>query len=229
MTAKILKANGKYAYRLTLRGLYDYEKAYPVHIHLRKQFDRRVADNLGKKQKLDDFPDQEDIDTTHHDLYEYEHEGGVDTIPDRNDLGNQYFYNYLDAQVLPYFGEDQKTAKSKPRKREGNGKRMGQLHSNPILNTRLYDVEFPDGTEKKFTANIIAQNMYSQCDADGNQYLLMDATTDHKKDQMEIEKTNAVIVVNVRPQQQKTTKGWFFYILWKYRTTTWERFAEIKE
>ena len=42
--------------------------------------------------------------------------------------------------------------------------------------------------------------MYSQCDADGNQYLLMDAITDHKKDKTAIEKTNAIVVVNGRPQ-----------------------------
>ena len=54
----------------------------------------------------------------------------------------------------------------KRRKIEINGKRMGKSHSDPILDTRVYDVEFPDGTVKEFAANIIAQNMYSQCDAD---------------------------------------------------------------
>ena len=77
---------------------------------------------------------------------------------------------------------------------------MGQSHSNPILDTRVWDVEFPDGTEKEFSANIIAQNMYSQCDANGHKYLLMDAITDHKKDKTAIEKTNAIVVVNGRPQ-----------------------------
>ena len=71
MTANILKANGKYAYRLTLREISDNEKEDPVHSRLRKGFDRRVASKLGKKAKFDNFPDQDDTDIPHHDLYEY--------------------------------------------------------------------------------------------------------------------------------------------------------------
>ena len=81
---------------------------------------------------------------------------------------------------------------------------------NPILDTRFYDVKFPNVTEKEFAANIIAQNMYLQRDADGNQYLLIDAITDHKKYQTSIEKSDAIVVVNGRQKQNKTTKGLFF-------------------
>ena len=95
--------------------------------------------------------------------------------------------------------------------------------------TRLYDVEFPDGTEKEFAANIITQNIYSQCAPDRNQYLLMDAITNYKKDQIAIENTNAIVVVNGWSQQNETTKGWFFCILWKDMATTWEWLTKIKE
>ena len=148
MTSKILKSNGKYAYRSTLKRLSNHEKADPVHSCLRKEFGRREANKLGKKAKLDNFPDQEAIETPKNDLYEDEHEGGVDPIPDCDDLGNQHFDNYLGVQVLLPFGEDQHTDKVKHRKFEDNDNRMGQLHPNPILDTRVYNVEFPDGTEK---------------------------------------------------------------------------------
>ena len=71
--------------------------------------------------------------------------------------------------------------------------------------------------------------MYSQCNADGSQYLLMDAITDHKKDQTAIEKSDAIVVANGRQQQKKTTRGCFFRILWKDGTTTWERLEYLKE
>ena len=228
MNAKILKANVKYAYRLNLRRMYNQGKADPVHSRLRKEFDRSVTNKLGKKAKLDDFMDQEDMETPHHDLYDNEHEGGVDPIPDRDDLGDHNFDNDHDAQVLLPVVEDQQTAKVKRRKLDKNGNRIGRSYSNPILYTRVYDVEFPEVTEKSFAANIIAQNIYSQCDANGNQYLLMDAITDHKRDQAEIKKTNAIVVVNGQPQKKKTTKGWFFCILWRDGTTTWEGLSEIK-
>ena len=192
-------------------------------------FDWRISGKLGKRAKLEDFPNQKDIETPHHDLYEDYYGGGVDPIPDRDDLGDQNFDNYLNTEVLLPFGEVQQTSKVKLRNLDEHGNRMVRLHSNPILDTRVYDVELPDVTEKEFAANIIAQNIYSQCDADGDQYLLMDAITDHKKDQKAIEKSDAIVVVNGRPQQNKTTKGWFFCILCKDGITTRERLTDLKE
>ena len=87
MTSNILKVNGKYAYHLTLRVLSNHENSDPVQSRIRKEFDRRIADKTRKKAKLDVFPDQEDIKTPHQDLYEDEHEGGVDPISDHDDLG----------------------------------------------------------------------------------------------------------------------------------------------
>ena len=52
--------------------------------------------------------------------------------------------------------------------------------------------------------------MYSQCDADGNKYLIMDAITEHKKDQTAVEKADAFLIVNGREQHNETTKGWLF-------------------
>ena len=34
----------------------------------------------------------------------------------------------------------------------------------------------------KYTANVIAENMFAQVDDEGNQYLLMNKITDHRKD-----------------------------------------------
>jgi hypothetical protein len=45
----------------------------------------------------------------------------------------------------------------------------------------MYTVRFPDGKEVEYAANIIAENMLSLCDKEGNQYLLMNNIVDHKK------------------------------------------------
>ena len=45
---------------------------------------------------------------------------------------------------------------------------------NPFLNTTIYDVEFPDGEIREYCANVIAENMYSQVDAEGYRYQLLD-------------------------------------------------------
>ena len=51
---------------------------------------------------------------------------------------------------------------------------MGRVHTNPILNTRMYQVEFAESQVTEFTTNVIAESMYAQCNADVNEYLLLD-------------------------------------------------------
>ena len=45
---------------------------------------------------------------------------------------------------------------------------MDIAHVNPIMDTRLYQVEFNGGEVTELTNNVIAESMYAQCDADGN-------------------------------------------------------------
>jgi hypothetical protein len=37
----------------------------------------------------------------------------------------------------------------------------------------VYEVQFPDGHTEEFAANTIAENIYSQVDEEGNQFLLL--------------------------------------------------------
>ena len=46
--------------------------------------------------------------------------------------------------------------------RDADGNIVGTYDDNPILNTIVYDVEFPDGAVKQYAANVIAENMYTQ-------------------------------------------------------------------
>ena len=48
-----------------------------------------------------------------------------------------------------------------------NGKVMGKHSDNPILNTLMYDVEFPDGTIRPYAVNVIADNIYAQFNSEG--------------------------------------------------------------
>ena len=41
---------------------------------------------------------------------------------------------------------------------------IGQHHKNPLLNTLMYDIEFPNGDVRKYAANIIAVNLLAQVD-----------------------------------------------------------------
>jgi hypothetical protein len=61
----------------------------------------------------------------------------------------------------------------KRRKREYDGSLNGMEHPNLILDTHTYKVEFLAGQVHKYSENIIAENMYTQCNAEGKQYLLL--------------------------------------------------------
>ena len=58
---------------------------------------------------------------------------------------------------------------------------MGSALMNPILDTRMYQVEFAGGKVTELTTNVIAQSMYAQCDVDRNEYLLLDLLVDYDK------------------------------------------------
>ena len=50
-----------------------------------------------------------------------------------------------------------------------------------MLDTRSYTMEFEDSDVTELTSNLIAEAMYSQCDPDGNQYILLEDIIDHRK------------------------------------------------
>ena len=71
--------------------------------------------------------------------------------------------------------------------------------------------------------------MYAQCDSEGNQFLLLDAITDHKSDQAAVQHADQYITVRGRRHLRKTTIGWKLCVAWKDGSSTWERLADLKE
>ena len=89
-------------------------------------------------------------------------------------------------------------------------------------------MRWDDGDVTEFTA-MIAQAMYTQCDADGNQYLLLDQFVDHQKDDTAITlKEQTVYLDNGRTYQQKTTAGWHICCQWIDGSTTWENLSDLR-
>ena len=87
-----------------------------------------------------------------------------------------------------------------------HGNMMDRAH--PILNTRTYQVEFAGDEVTELNVNIIAESMYTQCDADKDEYLLLDALVDYCKDNMVISLSDQQTSIQGRPVTCKTTAGW---------------------
>ena len=78
------------------------------------------------------------------------------------------FDAYIGTEVLlPQNGDVMKAAKVIGRSVDDTGSSIGQYDSNPMLNTKVYDVMFPDGTVQQYAANFIAENLYESSDDDG--------------------------------------------------------------
>ena len=60
---------------------------------------------------------------------------------------------------------------------------VGTYYENPIMNTIVYDVEFPDGEGKEYLANIIAENLFSQVNNEGFTLYVYDSILDYAKDE----------------------------------------------
>jgi len=77
--------------------------------------------------------------------------------PDLDDLSEEVLDNLLSAEVVLSKDGLQFVGKVVGRKRDSNGELIGGANSNPILDTRVYEVEFPDGTINEYSANILSE------------------------------------------------------------------------
>jgi hypothetical protein len=98
-----------------------------------------------------------------------------------------------------------------------------------MLDTRNYEIEFPDGRSDEYTANVIAENIYAQCDIEGRQLNLMEGIIDHRTDCHAVAPVEMYIKHGSNKKVKKTTKGWHLCVEWKDGTTSWESLAYIKE
>jgi hypothetical protein len=98
-----------------------------------------------------------------------------------------------------------------------------------MLDTRTYKIEFPDGHSDEYTANMIVENTYAQCDIEGRQYNMMEGIVDHKTDVHAVEPADMYINHGSNKKVRKTTKGWNLCVEWKDGTTSWERLEDLKE
>ena len=98
--------------------------------------------------------------------------------------------NYLHSEVLlPQNGAHMRTAKVIGRSKDTDGFNIGEYNSNPLLDTRVYDVMFPDGAVDQYAANVIADNLLSQVDEEGHPYMQFEKIIGHRVDGTESQAT----------------------------------------
>ena len=81
-----------------------------------------------------------------------------------------------------------------------------------------------------FTANIIAENLYSQVNSEGNSYSILNEIVDHKSDGTAVLKDDGYKVTKEGLEHPKrTTRGWKLLVTWKDGTSSWVPLKDMKE
>jgi hypothetical protein len=153
--------------------------------------------------------------------------GNSEAGPSPGILDDQYLQMEL---ALPRDGDGPTLARVKKRLKDSDGKPIGVAHQNPILDTRIFEVEFLDGYTVSMTANAIAEHLFAQVDSEGRRLLLIDEIVDHRKSDEAVTEADAFITSrNGRKHHRRTTKGWELLVRWKDGAETWTTLKDLKE
>jgi hypothetical protein len=137
-------------FMVSVRGLTLDEIQIPDEQKRRQEYNEAIKVKLGKgmqdhKFKLD--PDFADLVRPTRDCYKDKKEPAFE-MPDIDDLDEHdvdTYDQYVGASVQLSIGDKVQTGKITGRKRGLDGVARGNASANPILDTKTYNVEFPDG------------------------------------------------------------------------------------
>ena len=65
------------------------------------------------------------------------------------------------------------------RKLDDEGKAVGNMNNNPLLDNISYEVDFSDGTNEVISANIIYDNILAQVDEYGHRQIILNEIIYH--------------------------------------------------
>ena len=86
---------------------------------------------------------------------------------------------YIGAEILLARGDQMARGHVVVRSCDSNENVMGRSHTNQMLDTKMYHVEFAGVEIKELNTNIIAESIYTQCNSEGNEYLLFYVLVDY--------------------------------------------------
>ena len=137
---------------------------------------------------------------------------------------------WINAEVFLPQGEKLQPAKVIGRTTLTTGDLIGTYDPNPLMNTLVYDVKFPDRCVREYGANVIAENMYSQVDTEGYHSSTLVSIVDYKKLPDAIAKKDMYITTQSGQRRARmTTRGWNLLVSWLDRSESWVPLAIVKQ
>ena len=153
-------------------------------------------------------------------------------IPEADDIFDpEEFDNYVNMELALYrHNNGPEFARVNKRLKEKYCRPIGTAAENPILDTRMYKVEYADGYRTAMTSNAISSNLFYQVDQDRQRFLLFNAIIDSRTYGTQIKEGEYFIhMSNGNRRRKDTTKGWEVCIQCKYGSFTWNKVKDVKE
>ena len=234
MSQWVLTAQATVVPRRTLRSLTDTELRSETEKRRRDIFtdviSQRLGDSLETPSKLNynEYVAYEDGELGHPQLDK------VDEDP-LNEDGKAAFEKpltdvWINAEVSLPQGEKLQPAKVIGRTKSATGDIIGTYDPNPLMNTLVYDVEFPDGIVREYSANTIAENIYNQVDSDGYHSSTLVSIVDYKKLPNALSKDDMYVTTQSGQRRaRKTSKGWDLLVSWLDGSESWVPLSIVKQ
>ena len=236
MSYWVLTISGHVVSAGTVQRLTNDEKATDEWTEQMKEFDEKIKSRLNAKDtdlsdlmkaqpqwnRLSMNEDDEDF------IQEFRHPIKSEETPDvASEPTPDSFDGYLNMELGLPRGEDGEIQHAIVKRRAVDhlGQPIGVAHSNPIMDTRMYDIEYVDGTVETVTANLIAENILSQVDERGHRQLLLDEIIDHKY----VGDSKVKSICRGRKRKGYSATDWEFCVIWKDGSTNWINVKDLKE
>ena len=117
----------------------------------------------------------------------------------------------------------------KSRKRTSDGKSLvGRSNSNPLLDTRIYNVEFLDGGVEEYTTNSIIESILEHSNAEGETIGIIQGIIDHRCTDEAIKCKDIQGEEGQPTKKLITTKGWEMLVEWEGGSSSWLPLRDIK-
>jgi hypothetical protein len=130
----------------------------------------------------------------------------------------------ISAEILLPHGDDMQLGKVIGRASGDHRSTMGSYDDNPVLNSMIYDLEFPDGNIMEYAANMLAENMLSQLDPYGYNTILLKEIIDYRRDDSAVPLEDKYLTTSSGQRRLRE-----LLVAWEDGTESWVRLATLKD
>jgi len=225
----VLPISGIPIARTTIQALNESELESEIFKVELKRFEERIREKFKEQDLIEDVDQsklyREDEDQSVPDEEHQPIDSEAVSI-DVDVIEQDSFDELLLTEPVMYRDGQQVRAKIIGRKRNADGDLIGNYNPNPVLNTRIYLAELPDGYIQELSVSTVIEAIYNQIDENGNDQYLFQDIVEHRR-------THDASVLNETHDSQDnhpkcTTAGWEICIAWQDGTTSWHPLSDVK-